>query len=180
MKAIKIGVLILLSCCSLSTFASNQENWKNFSDTGAYGLVAVALITPKVKGDNEGFKQAAFSIIAASTIGLIGKTTIDEERPDKTSKDSFPSNHTANSFAAATTLYRRYGWQYGVPAYCVATLVGNGRVEARRHHWRDVIAGGILGSATAWYFTDAYENKGSQVSLSLGTGSGMIHYALLW
>ena len=176
----RIIVVCIVLCFSISAFASdNSENWKNFSDTGAYGLVAVALITPGIKSDKEGFKQAAFSVASASAIGLFGKTVIDEERPDKTSDDSFPSNHTANSFAAATTLYRRYGWQYGVPAYCVAAMVGNGRVEARRHHWRDVAAGALLGTATGWYFTDKYDNK-TQVNAWLASDGGGLSVSLNW
>lgn len=177
MKFILVVFSLLHISVSTLAFASREDDWKTFSDVGAYGLVAVALSTPAFKSDREGFRQAAYSIVAASTIGLIGKSTIDEERPDKTSMDSFPSNHTANSFASATTLFRRYGWKYGAPAYGVAALVGNGRVEAHRHHWRDVIAGAMLGTASGWYFTDSlpqntqvtmwYENTGGGVSFQI-------------
>lgn len=180
MKTSKIAALLALLCISFSAQATeNSDNWKHFSDAGAYGLVTFALVVPTAKHDKEGFKQAAYSVIAASTIGLIGKNTIDEERPDKTSNDSFPSNHTANSFAAATTLYRRYGWKYGVPAYAIASLVGNGRVEARRHHWRDVLAGALLGTSTGWYFTDKYEHS-AQVSSWLGDKAAGVTLAVKW
>jgi len=175
----KILTTLFITCLAGSAFAANEDNWKHFSDIGAYGLVTVALVTPEIKGDREGFKQAAYSVIAASTIGLIGKTTIDEERPDKTSNDSFPSNHTANSFASATTLYRRYGWEYGVPAYCIAAMVGNGRVEARRHHWRDVLAGAALGTSTGWYFTDKFDSK-TQLSAWLGDNAGGVVFSQSW
>ncbi len=129
------------------------------TDIGAYGLVATAAAVPAYKGDWEGFWQAGFSIGAASGIGLIGKTTIDAERPDKSGNDSFPSNHTANAFASATTLYLRYGWEAGLPAYGVAALVGVGRVEAKKHYWRDVLAGAALGTLSAYVFTDAYDEN---------------------
>ncbi len=80
-----------------SVHAMSEKDWDVLTDIGAYGLVATAAAVPAYKGDWEGFWQAGFSIGAASGIGLIGKTTIDAERPDKSGNDSFPSNHTANA-----------------------------------------------------------------------------------
>lgn len=159
MKIIRISFLSVLLWASFSVQASNRDNWNRFSNVGAYGLVGVSLALPAYNRDWEGFKQAGFSVVTASGIGLIGKSTVNEERPDLSSNDSFPSNHTANSFAAATTLNLRYGWQVGFPAYAVATLVGVSRVEANRHHWNDVIVGALIGSFSGWYFTDAVNDN---------------------
>lgn len=178
MKA-KIFIFILLITPIISHAGESSDNWKHFSDAGAYGLVAVSWITPGVKKDKEGFKQAFYSVATASAIGLVGKLTIDEKRPDLTSNDSFPSNHTANSFAAATTMYRRYGWKYGAPAYVVASLVGNGRVRAHRHHWRDVLAGALLGTSSGWYFTDKFEAT-SQIGAWWEDNRIGLSYALKW
>ena len=134
---IAISFFILLSV-AFTANASSSDNWETFSDIGAYGLVGTALFIPAYKDDWEGFRQAGYSVATAAGVGLLGKSLIDEERPDKSGNDSFPSNHTANAFAAATTLNRRYGWKYGLPAYGVASLVGIGRVEANKHYWRDV------------------------------------------
>lgn len=152
-----VGVVSIF--CAQSANAMSEKDWDVLTDIGAYGLVATAAAVPAYKGDWEGFWQAGFSIGAASGIGLIGKTTIDAERPDKSGNDSFPSNHTANAFASATNLYLRYGWEAGLPAYGVATLVGVGRVEAKKHYWRDVLAGAALGTLTAYVFTDAYDEN---------------------
>ena len=134
---------------------------------------------PAYKKDWEGFKQAGFSVATASGIGLVGKTVIDAKRPDGDGDDSFPSNHTANSFAAATTMYRRYGWQVGFPAYVAAALVGNGRVEARRHYWRDVAGGALLGISSAWYFTDP-ENDSVKFTPWAENNAAGVTYALKW
>lgn len=56
----------------------------------------------------------------------------------------------------ATTLNLRYGWKYGLPAYAIATLVGEGRIQANRHHLKDVLAGATIGSISAWIFTDSF------------------------
>ena len=78
-------------------------------------------VLPAYQEDWDGVWQAGLSIGSASAIGLIGKHTIDAPRPDGSDNKSFPSNHTANAFASATTLHIRHGWQVGLPAYGVAT-----------------------------------------------------------
>ncbi len=155
-KSVSLFTLLLVS---LSVNASNSDNWETFSDVGAFGLVGVALALPAYKDDWEGFKQAGYSVITAAGVGLIGKSLIDAERPDKSGNDSFPSNHTANAFAAATTLNFRYGWKIGFPAYGIATLVGVGRVQADKHYWKDVLAGALIGSLAGWVFTDSFDDS---------------------
>ncbi|SHO57091.1 PAP2 superfamily protein [Vibrio quintilis] len=127
--------------------------WRDFSDIGADTLVGSALVLPVLEGDLVGFQHAGLSILAATAIVGTTKALVKAERPDKSDHDSFPSNHTANAFAAATNLHIRYGWQVGVPAYTVAALVGNGRVEGNKHHWEDVAVGAAVGIWSGWYFT---------------------------
>lgn len=179
MKFKHASILATSLALSFTAQASSKDNWETFSDIGAYGLVGIAAAVPLYKGDWEGFKQAGFSIGAASGIGLIGKNTIDAERPDGSDNKSFPSNHTANAFASATTLHLRYGWEVGLPAYGIAALVGVGRVEAERHYWRDVAAGAALGIATGWFFTEAYDSSVQVVPWATSQGAG-VNVAFSW
>ncbi|MDA0128311.1 phosphatase PAP2 family protein [Vibrio sp. MarTm2] len=179
MKLKQVSIIVgglVLSCAS---YASNKESWETFSDVGAYGLVGIAAAVPLYKGDWEGFKQAGFSIGAASGVGLIAKNTIDAERPDGSDNKSFPSNHTANAFASATTLHLRYGWEVGLPAYGIATLVGVGRVQAERHYWRDVAAGAALGMVSGWIFTEAYDSSVQILPWVTSNGAG-VNVAFAW
>ena len=57
---------------------------------------------------------------------------------------SFPSGHTASSFAAATALYL-HDRRYGIPALVLAGLVGISRVYLLVHWPTDVIAGAVIG-----------------------------------
>jgi undecaprenyl-diphosphatase len=61
---------------------------------------------------------------------------------------SFPSGHTASSFAAATALYL-YDRRYGIPALVFAALVGISRVYLLVHWPTDVIAGAMIGMVCA-------------------------------
>ncbi len=105
MKKIVRLVAVVSTLCAQSTYAMSEKDWDVLTDIGAYGLVATAAVVPVYKGDWDGFWQAGFSIGAASGVGLIGKTTIDAERPDKSGNDSFPSNHTANAFLLRLPLF---------------------------------------------------------------------------
>ena len=52
------------------------------------------------------------------------KYTTRRERPDGSSKNSFPSGHAADTFAFATALERHLNWKYSIPAYSVLVLRG--------------------------------------------------------
>lgn len=173
----KISPLIIMFLLALPVTAPvhalSDKDWEDISDVGTYGLLATALLLPVARDDREGVYQAAYSIGSALTITLVGKALIDEERPDNSDNDSFPSGHTSNAFASATTLHRRYGWQTGFPAYAIATLTGVARERARKHHWYDVLAGAVIGSATGWYFTDAINDQVELVPWVDSTGGGV-------
>lgn len=141
-----------LVACSESAHASNK-GWGTASDIARGGLVVAALGVPAVQEDWEGAKQAAFSVGGAYAVTQGLKLVIDEERPDGSDNDSFPSGHASTSFAAAATLHRRYGWEVGLPAHAVATFVAVARVKADKHFVKDVIVGAVIGEASGWIFT---------------------------
>ncbi|MCP5128077.1 MAG: phosphatase PAP2 family protein [Pseudomonadales bacterium] len=155
------------------TRADSEDTWKDISDVGVYSLIGTALILPATRKDWEGLRQATYSIGSATGAALLGKALVDEERPNNKDNDSFPSGHTANAFASATTLYRRYGWQTGIPAYAVATLTGVARERAREHHWYDVVAGAAIGGLSGWFFTDAFNEKVQLVPWVEGDSGGV-------
>ena len=67
-------------------------------------------------------------------------------RPDgehKRSNAAFPSSHTANAFAVATVVARRWR-KAAVPAFLLAAAVGWSRVYLNRHWASDALAGALL------------------------------------
>ena len=58
---------------------------------------------------------------------------------------SFPSGHTASSFAAATVLFLTVPKKYGIPALVLAALMGFSRLYIGVHYPTDVLAGLISG-----------------------------------
>jgi undecaprenyl-diphosphatase len=73
----------------------------------------------------------------------------------RTTDASFPSGHSASSFAAATTLATFYPKSSPL-VFALATGVGLSRVHLGHHFPSDVVAGGLLGIASgtlvAWTF----------------------------
>ena len=153
--------------------ADSESTWEDISDIGVVSLIGTALILPYTREDSDGVKQAAYSIVTAAGVSRIGKALVDEERPDNSDNDSFPSGHTAHAFASATTLHRRYGWKAGFPAYAVATLTGVARERARKHHWYDVVAGAAIGGISGWFFTDAFNDQVQLVPWVDSDGGGV-------
>lgn len=107
--------------------------------------------------DGKGAFQFAESmaLTVGSTLGL--QYSIRENGPDEGDDHSFPSAHTSVSFASAEFLRKRYGWNYGAPAYALAGFVGFSRVQAKKHYAHDVIAGAAIGIGCSWLFTEPYK-----------------------
>lgn len=85
------------------------------------------------------------------TYGL--KYAVDEERPNGEG-GSFPSGHTAVTFASAEFIRKQYGWAWGAPAYAAAGFVGWSRVATDDHWWHDVAAGAAIGILSNYNLSD--------------------------
>ena len=133
--------------------AGDHKGWEHASSIGRTTLVAIALGLPAARGDGTGALEAGGSMGAALLVTAGLKEAFPERRPDGSDFKSFPSGHTSVSFAAAASLQNRYGWAVGLPAQAVAAFVGLARVEARKHHWYDVVAGAAIGEASGFLIT---------------------------
>jgi hypothetical protein len=96
------------------------------------------------------------------------KYTAKEMRPDGSTRNSWPSGHTATAFVGATILHKEYGltrspW-YSVAGYGVATATGVMRVLNNRHWVSDVLSGagvGIMSGELAYAMSDLiFKGKG--------------------
>lgn len=89
----------------------------------------------------------SYAIMAAIVNPI--KYTTKEMRPDGSTRNSWPSGHTATAFVSATILHKEYGltrspW-YSVAGYGIATATGVMRVLNNRHWVSDVLSGAGVG-----------------------------------
>lgn len=167
-----IGIVALLLggvlCSSAQVTYPKQEPYqltkamkgvKRSTDVVAVALPAAALIGTLCARDWEGLLQGVetAAVTAAFTYAL--KYASREERPDRSDLHSFPSGHTAVSFATSTYLTRRYGWKFGVPAYIASTYVAWGRCFSRQHYVWDCVVGAAIGAGSALIFTTPFARK---------------------
>ena len=88
-------------------------------------------------------------VLVAGTVEAL-KIISGRTRPDGSNAFSFPSGHSANAFAMATVLGRRYGRAVGVPLLALAATVAAARIHDRHHYLSDVVAGSIMGIVAGW------------------------------
>ena len=98
-------------------------------------------------------KRLLAAIAATTATCALIKIATNRERPDGSSRDSFPSGHSGTSFAAATVLDRTYGRVAGWPALGLAGFVAASRVVGNRHFFSDVVAGAVIGRFFGRIFT---------------------------
>ena len=126
------------------------------------GDVLVIALPAAAAGLTLGFRDGQGTLELGKSLALsLGVTyglkfTIDEKRPNGDNQ-SFPSAHASISFTSADFIRNRYGWDYGIPAYVVATFVAYSRVESKQHYTHDVIAGAAIGIVSSYLFTRPYK-----------------------
>ena len=182
-------------------FHSEIDNYLQFSGVALTAGLKLAGVEGRSSWPRL-FTSAALSYsIMAGFVNTI-KYTSSEMRPDFTTRNSWPSGHTATAFVGATILHKEYGltrspW-YSIAGYSLATATGVMRVLNNRHWISDVLSGagiGILSTELAYGFCDLlFKEKGllmndlayypdlsknpSFFSISMGIGFGNKHLSL--
>ena len=182
-------------------FHSEVDNYTQF---GGIGLT-VGLKLAGVEGRSSWPRLAASSLASYAVMAAIVnsiKYTASEMRPDGSTRNSWPSGHTATAFVGATILHKEYGltrspW-YSIAGYTVATATGVMRVLNNRHWISDVLSGagiGILSTELGYGICDLlFKQRGllrndlssypdlskrpSFFSISMGIGLGNRHLTL--
>ena len=144
----------------LTDFKTEIDNYTQF-----FGIaLATGLKIGGVESRSDWGRYLASSAMSYGIMALLVnsiKYTAKEIRPDGSSRNSWPSGHTATAFAGATILHKEYGmtrspW-YSVAGYAVATATGIMRVLNNRHWVSDVLSGagiGIMSTELAYALSD--------------------------
>ncbi|MCH5229434.1 MAG: phosphatase PAP2 family protein [Muribaculaceae bacterium] len=162
---------------SVYSLTKEQKGVSISTDVFALLLPATALTLTLCEKDWKGLIQGVETAAVTAGVTLLLKYTVKEWRPDHSNQHSFPSGHSAVSFASATYLQRRYGWKWGVPAYVIATYVGWGRCFAKKHYWYDVLAGAAIGAGSALIFTKPFAKQHELQIMPVSAGNNIGIYA---
>lgn len=130
-------------------------------DKGAVWIVLAVLLLAFPKTRKAGTIVAAALVIDAVLCNIILKPLVARVRPydihtaieilvAKPRDFSFPSGHTAASFAAASALWFAKEGKLWMPAFVLAALIAFSRMYLYVHYPTDVLGGAILGIFCGW------------------------------
>lgn len=174
-----MSLLVVLLPVRAEGLSKSREAVKVSSDVLLVAMPVATATSMLVMKDWTGFKQAAFTGLTTLGTTYLLKFAVHKKRPDGSNNLSFPSGHTSITFANAAFVQRRYGWEWGAPAYALAAYVGWARTYARRHDWWDVAAGAIIGAGSAYIYTRPFAKDKQLVISPVSDGSRFGVYASL-
>jgi len=158
----------LLATINSAPKSLSDKHWHTVSNSVAHvGLASPILLFSAglISGDSKMETNAAqlmASVLVASKTSTALKQVFKRARPFKASPEiiydkggatsySFPSGHTSEAFATATSITLSYPkWYVAIPAFSYAGAVGYSRMYLGVHYPSDVIGGAVVGSASAY------------------------------
>jgi len=157
----------ILKSINLNRNKNLDNTFRAFSNSAAPISIVIPLSvigTGLVKHDstikNKGiYIGASLALAAGITTGL--KYAVNRKRPFVTypviekemnaGSPSFPSGHTSDAFATATSVSLAFPkWYVVAPSFLWACSVGYSRMDLGVHYPSDVLAGAIIGAGTSY------------------------------
>ena len=132
----------------------------HLGDAGWFWILLTILLLVIPKSRRTGIVMAVSLVINALVTNVVLKNLFARTRPYEVVEGleriveeqvdfSFPSGHTACSFAAAVVICKLCPKRYGIPAMVLAVLIALSRLYVGVHFPTDVIGGAVFGTAAA-------------------------------
>lgn len=194
------GVAVFGAICVKASWGKNlRENLHNtFSQKGlnktsidnyiqyAPAALTLGLGLCGVKGQHAFKDRAIIMMMSYATMAIVvnaAKYTFKEKRPDSSSRNSFPSGHTATAFVGAEMLYQEYRTTHpwiGYTAYGLSAAVAYLRMHNDRHWANDVLAGAAVGMLSTkfayWLYPKIFREKKRENRMKRTAFFGMPYY----
>ena len=147
---------------------------------GAFLTYGVGQFAPQSELAALGRDLVRAQVVTAGVTQLL-KYSVRRERPDGSSRTSFPSGHSSGTFASAAVFQQRYGWKAGLPAFGVAAYVAASRLSENKHYLSDVVFGAAIGLAGGRAVTFRHGNTRFQLGPAvLAGGAGVQMKVVGW
>lgn len=146
-----------------------EQDMQDAGDVIQLALPATAFLATLLDKDKKSSWQFVKSFGTNLAVTYALKYAINKPRPDgATDGHAFPSGHTSAAFQSASFIQRKYGWEYGIPAYALAGFVAYSRIEGldERHDGWDILGGIIVGIGSTYLFTTKYQRDHFKLSFS--------------
>lgn len=153
--------LLATALVFLGAQTAAAEN-KTITTAGTGIAIALPVIAGGIsiyKDDWNGLAQLTATTVATVGTAYALKQFVRERRPDGSDWQSFPSDTTALGASGSSFLWRRYGWEYGLPAFAASQFVSYSRVQADKHHWYDTLASSAIAFGYASIFTPRFQKR---------------------
>ncbi len=148
---------------------AQEKTIETTGDILLFSLPAAALTSSLVIADYKGTWQFTKGALLNQALTVSLKYTLNKNRPYGNGNRAFPSGHTSTTFQSAAFIQKRYGWEYGIPAYALAGFTGYSRINAQKHDAWDVLAGAIVGIGSAYLFTTPYQKEHMELTFASDT-----------
>lgn len=152
---------------NLNRDLSLDPSMRFLSNTTAEICIAVPIAMAGyswIKKDSLNFRKSVIigaSVVTSAAITYALKHAVNRTRPFVTypsldpaisvSSASFPSGHTSNTFALATSLSLAYPkWYVIAPSYLWASSVAYSRLHLGVHYPSDLLAGALIGAGSSF------------------------------
>jgi membrane-associated phospholipid phosphatase len=160
---------------------SSEKNIETLGKGIAIALPVVAGGIAWYKEDKVGIAQLL--VESALTVGTVYalKNIVREQRPDGSDFHSFPSETTAIAASGSSFLWRRYGWEYGLPAFAATQFVSYSRVQAHQHRWYDTLASSGIAAGYAYVLGTPFKKRYKvETSLTPAPDGAMLQLSYQW
>ena len=162
-----VRITIIIAMFMMATINANAQGKFVERSTDVLSVVPTmtGLCLAIVNEDKKGAIELGLSTLTGLAANYALELSIKKDRPDGSGSHAFPSTHTMLAFDGSTFLMKRYGWEWGIPAYAVSTYVAWGRTYADKHDWWDVLGGAAIGVGAALIYTHKF-SKTTDVTIS--------------
>jgi membrane-associated phospholipid phosphatase len=109
------------------------------------GTYAIGRMIDAPKASHLGMDLLRAQLLSESIVEPL-KLAVGRERPDGSNHLSFPSGHSAVTFAGATVVERHLGWKKAALGYAIAAYVASSRIHDNVHYLSDVVFGAAVGT----------------------------------